>query len=419
MSSDDALFNAEALIRLEEGEKDVDSDSSDSDSEFESDSDSDDAPQPVAHTQLELRCTRSQTSQLSATSSPSLSSSTTSSARFSTTSSARSEEVSQLRIEIAKLRQENAGLKLESASIKAQRDAAQAHAVFAESSKRVTTSARVLTSREVRKEIEQDAAKKVQRQKDEAERETRKAEAEKADIIRHAEQERLGTQFSGNLNSMTKKAMVDIAISLKVPSSDVTQDALRVRLKAHFDAHEELKKHPRYIGIFERTRKRKDPPGGSNPGASSHHPPAPSQRFFPPESSSCAPDLSSLTPGPSSFAPGPSSFAPGPSSFAPGPSSFAPGPSLYPLSMHHPSLAPPPFFGQFQLSSPPFRAQNRNPCLFENQLPPTLHQSTHIYTAPPPLPYISSSQSLLPSSSSTRPRPRPHPVPHRNVNKPE
>ncbi|KAJ3994352.1 hypothetical protein F5050DRAFT_1838230 [Lentinula boryana] len=241
------------------------------------------------------------------------------------------EEVSQLRIEIAKLRQENAGLKLESASIKAQRDAAQAHAVFAgqqvavykhrynskvnkkESSKRVTTSARVLTSREVRKEIEQDAAKKVQRQKDEAERETRKAEAEKADIIRHAEQERLGTQFSGSLNSMTKKAMVDIAISLKVPSSDVTQDALCVRLKAHFDAHKELKKHPRYIGIFKQTRKRKDPPGGSNPG-------------------------------PSSFAPGPSSFAPGPSSFAPGPSSFAPGPSLYPLSMHHPSFAPPPFF---------------------------------------------------------------------------
>ncbi|KAJ3802836.1 hypothetical protein GGU11DRAFT_858081 [Lentinula aff. detonsa] len=336
MLSDNALFNAEALIRLEEGEKDVDSDSSDSDSEFESDSDSDDAPQPVAHTQLELRCTRSQTSQPSATSSPSLSSSTTSSAQFSTTSSARSEEVAQLRIEIAKLRQENAGLKLESASIKAQRDAAQAHAVFAgqqvavykhrynskvnkkESSKRVTTSARVLTSREVRKEIEQDAAKKVQRQKDEAERETRKAEAEKADIIRRAEQERLGTQFSGNMNSMSKKALVDIAFSLKVPSEDVTQDALRICLKAHFDAHEELKKHPHYIGIFEQTCKRKDPPGGSNP-----------------ESSSRAPDLSSLTPGPSSF--------------APGPSSFAPGPSLYPLSMHHPSFTPPPFFAQLVL----------------------------------------------------------------------
>ncbi|KAJ3789234.1 hypothetical protein GGU10DRAFT_330142 [Lentinula aff. detonsa] len=335
MSSDNALFNAEALIRLEEGEKDVDSDSSDSDSEFESDSDSDD--QPVAHTQLELRRTRSQTSQLSATSSPSLSSSTTSSAQFSTTSSARSEEVAQLQIEIAKLRQENAGLKLESASIKAQRDAAQAHAVFAgqqvavfkhrynskvnkkESSKRVTTSARVLTSREVRKEIKEDAAKKVQRQKDEAERETRKAEAEKADIIRHAEQERLGTQFSGNMNSMSKKALVDIAFSLKVPSEDVTQDALHVRLKAHFDAHEELKKHPRYIGIFERTRKRKDPPGGSNPESSSRAP----------ELSSHTPDLSSLTPGPSSF---------------------APGPSLYPLSMHHPSFAPPPFFESQSIS---------------------------------------------------------------------
>ncbi|KAJ3786220.1 hypothetical protein GGU11DRAFT_744027 [Lentinula aff. detonsa] len=102
---------------------------------------------------------------------------------------------------VLELRQENAGLKLESASIKAQRDAVQAHTVFAgqqvavykhrynskvnkkESSKKVTTSARVLTSREVRKEIEQDAAKKVQKQKLEAERETRKAEAEKANII--------------------------------------------------------------------------------------------------------------------------------------------------------------------------------------------------------------------------------------------
>ncbi|KAJ3996381.1 hypothetical protein F5050DRAFT_1819146 [Lentinula boryana] len=193
MSSNDALFNAEALIMLEEGDKDSDPDSSDSDSDFESDSDSDDAPQPVALTQLELRRTCSQTSQLSVASSPSLSSSTTSSARFSTASSARSQEVAQLQIEIAKLRQENAGLKLESASIKAQRDVAQAHAVFAgqqvavykhrynskvnkkELLKKVTTSAQVITSREVRKEIEEDVAKKVQKQKLEAERETRKA----------------------------------------------------------------------------------------------------------------------------------------------------------------------------------------------------------------------------------------------------
>ncbi|KAJ4466261.1 DDE superfamily endonuclease-domain-containing protein [Lentinula aciculospora] len=404
MLSDDALFDAEALIMLEEGDKDS---NSDSDSEFVSDSDSDDAPQPVAFTQLELRRTHSQTSQLSVTSSPSLSS--------STASSAWSEELAQLRLEIAKLRQENAGLKLESASVKAQHDAAQAHAVNKkESLKRVSTSARVLTSREVRKEIEQDAAKKVQRQKIEAERETRKAEAEKADIIQRAEQERLGTQFSGSLNSMSKKALVDIAFSFKVPSKDVTQDALRFRLHAH----EELKKHPHYVGLFERTRKHKDPPSDSNPGASSHCPPPPSQRFL-------SPELSLFSPGPSSFAPGPSLFAPGPSSLAPGLSSLAPGPSSYPLSMHHSSFSPPPFFGRFQLSSPPLRAQNYNPCVFENQSPSTLHQSiTPIYTVPPPLPHGSSSQSPITSSSSVlqphpRPRPRPRPVPHHNVDNPE
>ncbi|KAJ3786219.1 hypothetical protein GGU10DRAFT_352547 [Lentinula aff. detonsa] len=68
---------------------------------------------------------------------------------------------------------------------------------------------------------------------------------------------------------MSKKALVDIAFYLNVPSKDVRQDALCVHLQAHFDAHEELKKHLRYIGIFERMRKRKDPPSGSNPGPSS------------------------------------------------------------------------------------------------------------------------------------------------------
>ncbi|KAJ3984880.1 hypothetical protein F5890DRAFT_1553702 [Lentinula detonsa] len=200
---------------------------------------------------------------------------------------------------------------------------------------------------------------------------------------------------------MTKKALVDIAISLNVPSKDVTLDVLRVRLQAHFNAHEELKKHPRYIGIFERTRKRKDPPSDSN--ASSHHPPPPpSQQFL-----SSAPSL--FSPAPFSPVPGLSS-----SSLTPGPSSFAPGPSSYPLSMHHSSFAPPPFFGQFQLSSPPLRA-------FENQFPST-HQSItpSIYTVPPPLPYSSSSQSLISSilQPHPRPRPRPRPVPHRNVDNP-
>ncbi|KAJ3859893.1 hypothetical protein EV359DRAFT_67774 [Lentinula novae-zelandiae] len=97
------------------------------------------------------------------------------------------EELARLRLKIANLERENAGLQLESASFEAQHDAAQAHAVFAsqqftlkkkELLKRVLTSAQVLTLREVRKEIEQDAAKKVQKQKVEAEREMQKAEAE-------------------------------------------------------------------------------------------------------------------------------------------------------------------------------------------------------------------------------------------------
>ncbi|KAJ3991180.1 hypothetical protein F5050DRAFT_1872356, partial [Lentinula boryana] len=202
---------------------------------------------PLFH-ESSLRRTRSQTACLSVNPPSSSSKSSSSSGSSFSRSSRELREVERLEREVAHLRQANAGLIEESASLRAQRDAAQAHAVFAgqqyslykyrynektkkkDSSKRVTTSVRILTSNQGRKEIAEDSARKAEKKK--------------------AEEERLNAAFSGSLKSMTK--------------------------------NEELKKHPRYIGLFERIRKRKDPPTGNDsagsPGPSPMPDPKPSCR---------------------------------------------------------------------------------------------------------------------------------------------
>lgn len=107
----------------------------------------------------------------------------------SSNSSAWSEELNQLQLEILQLRSKNAGLRQESASLQVQHDAAQAHAVFSGQqfsvykhhynkkvdkkpmSKKTTTSAHILVSKQARLEIANDATKKVEKQKAEAEKE--------------------------------------------------------------------------------------------------------------------------------------------------------------------------------------------------------------------------------------------------------
>ncbi|KAJ3756710.1 hypothetical protein EV360DRAFT_71765, partial [Lentinula raphanica] len=324
-SSDDALFDPEALRELEEGREDNERRTSNveqergSGSESESDqsfvpSDTDDSsddsserspsPTPVqpltptpSATPVPLlmpasRRTRSWTALLPSSSLASLSSSSLPSLSLSF-----SEELEILRhenaylkdqlqaktpsrvlLENTLLRQKYANALDEVTLLKAQRDAAQVHAVFAgqqysvykhryneknkkkDNSRRVSTSARILTSEQGRMEIEEDAIRRADKKKADEEKQKQKSVNLHADIVRRAKQERLSSVFSGNINTMSKSKLVDIAFALKVPYDDTTAEVLCIRLKAHFDANEELKKHPRYIGLFERTRKRKDPP---------------------------------------------------------------------------------------------------------------------------------------------------------------
>ncbi|KAJ3791978.1 hypothetical protein GGU11DRAFT_750742, partial [Lentinula aff. detonsa] len=167
-SSDDALFDPDELDRREErmdgggenGESDGDEVPS-AENPFSALSSRMPHAVPPLPTPSPAfsRQTRSQTSQPSRTPTPSSSLTT-----IHTPSSRHDRELERLRVENARLRADNAGLMEESASLKAQRDAAQVHAVFAgqqyavykhrlhektkrkEGSKRVSTSARVLTS---------------------------------------------------------------------------------------------------------------------------------------------------------------------------------------------------------------------------------------------------------------------------------
>ncbi|KAJ3996349.1 hypothetical protein F5050DRAFT_1819178 [Lentinula boryana] len=211
-----------------------------------------------------------------------------------------------LQIQYASALAELLVLKEKFTEVQEQCDAAETHAVLIgqqysvykhrcnekaqkkDSSRCVTTSSRILTSREGRSEIEEETVKRAEKMRTETERQKQKSDAQCMDIVRRAEQDRLASEFSGNMKTMIKSKLIDIAFALKVPHEDVTVDTLRIRLNAHFDANSELKKDPRYIGLFERTRKRKNPPQEANsqlpppppafqshplamPGSSLHH----------------------------------------------------------------------------------------------------------------------------------------------------
>ncbi|KAF5378939.1 hypothetical protein D9757_008715 [Collybiopsis confluens] len=63
---------------------------------------------------------------------------------------------------------------------------------------------------------------------------------------------------------MNKAELINIAFALKIAHEGALKDDLVARLHAHFEANSDLKKLPRYIGLFERSRKRKDPPKENN-----------------------------------------------------------------------------------------------------------------------------------------------------------
>ncbi|KAJ3742589.1 hypothetical protein DFH05DRAFT_1461662 [Lentinula detonsa] len=316
--------------------------------------------------------TRSQTSQPSRTPTPSSSLTT-----IHTPSSRHDRELEQLRVENARLRADNAGLMEESASLKAQRDAAQVHAVFAgqqyavykhrlhekrkrkEGSKRVSTSARVLTSMQGRLEIAADAAKKAEKSRELQKKKEKDAQKAREDIVRRAEQEKERTEFSGNMKYMVRSTLVDIAFSLNIETEKATAETLRVRLNAHFEANPELKKHARYLRLFERSRKRKEPPTESN---------IPSHQPSPTSTSHSSP------------APGPSSHHQPPPAPAPGPSSLPP----------------------FYQSSNPFAYENPSPLLF---------QHIHPYPPVPAFPY-----PMFQSHSPAVFHPHPHSQSHHILN---
>ncbi|KAE9393576.1 hypothetical protein BT96DRAFT_923982 [Gymnopus androsaceus JB14] len=203
-----------------------------------------------------------------------------------------------------------AELEKELAVMKAERDAANVHAVISgqevaiwkhrfnkkaekkDTTKRFPTDARILTSREGKKEAVADAAKKAAKKKAEAERKKKKQDTEREDILRHAVQESESTAFSGSLTSKNKRDLIDIAFSLDIETDGASLNVLHVRLNAHFDANPSLKENPRYIGLFSWKCKRDDPPKeNAEPGPSSTHP-----RLSSP---------STPTPGPSHRSPSP------------------------------------------------------------------------------------------------------------------
>ncbi|KAF5387436.1 hypothetical protein D9757_007787 [Collybiopsis confluens] len=186
--------------------------------------------------------------------------------------------------ENALLKQHSADLEQELEELRGQRDAAQTHAVFAgqqaslfqykfnekvkkKTSRRVRTSARIFTTDEGRADLAQSAAAKAIKDNQVLKKLKKKDDTFRADIIRRAEQDRLGTEFLGNMNQFSKPALVDIANAVKIPHKGALVD-LRTRLKAHFDANPELKTDRRYIGLFKRSRKRKDPPKENIEGSS-------------------------------------------------------------------------------------------------------------------------------------------------------
>ncbi|KAJ3721449.1 hypothetical protein C8R42DRAFT_721043 [Lentinula raphanica] len=130
-----------------------------------------------------------------------------------------------------------------------------------DSLRRVSTSARILTLEQGRIKIEADSLQRADKKRADEERQKQQSDSlPHADIVQQAEQEQLNSEFSGNMKTMSKSRLVNIAFALKVPYDDTTAEVLRIHLNADFDANKELKRHPRSIRLFEHTQKCKDPP---------------------------------------------------------------------------------------------------------------------------------------------------------------
>ncbi|KAJ3963715.1 hypothetical protein EV361DRAFT_1038127 [Lentinula raphanica] len=219
--------------------------------------------------------------------------------------------------EIENLRHENALLQVQAHlaedndRIAEQCNAAEAHAILIgqqysianyrlnqkkkknDASKRVSTSARILTSAEAQQEFAEAAARKAEEQRaTEDLKQQQKDEQNRADILRRAEQELAQATFSGSLKSLNKSTLIDIAFALKVEYNGASAGTLCVRLNAHFDANEDLKQDPHFIGLFQWKRKRKDLPKENEDSESSLLPPTHCRRT----KNHCSP-----TPGPSSI----------------------------------------------------------------------------------------------------------------------
>ncbi|KAE9382544.1 hypothetical protein BT96DRAFT_232645 [Gymnopus androsaceus JB14] len=158
----------------------------------------------------------------------------------------------------------------------AEREAATVHAVLAgreasvlkhqlnakarkktDASKRFSTSARIVTSAEGKEQAIVEAEKREAKKSALEEKQKKKKDTERGDILRRAEQEREEVPFSGSIKSKSKADLQDIlfALGLDIEGNVAT---LRVRIDAHFNAETALKELPRYIGLFSKpTRKRK------------------------------------------------------------------------------------------------------------------------------------------------------------------
>ncbi|KAJ3767563.1 hypothetical protein FB446DRAFT_321564 [Lentinula raphanica] len=190
--------------------------------------------------------------------------------------------ICQLQLLYAEVLDENEDLEQQCIQLQAERDAAEARArsqQYAFYTRQINEYAREERERGSRRVAEPvqaptpdaeqiqappDTIRRVEEWRRETERHRQRGEAQRMDPVQPPEQDRpivLEAQFSGNMKTMNKSTLVEIARALQVPNAAfMTLNVLRPHLNAHFDAHPELKRDPRFIGLFERTRKRKSAP---------------------------------------------------------------------------------------------------------------------------------------------------------------
>ncbi|KAJ3720742.1 hypothetical protein DFJ43DRAFT_1042489 [Lentinula guzmanii] len=145
---------------------------------------------------------------------------------------------------VADLERELAITKAELAAAKAEKDATNVHAVLSgqeatiwkfksnkksekkAATKRVATDARILTSKDGKKELLEKKAAKVALEKANEAKKRQKKDVERADIVRRGAQEAEDFTFSGSLSSKNKPELVDLAFALKVEFEGASKDVL-------------------------------------------------------------------------------------------------------------------------------------------------------------------------------------------------